>query len=112
MRREDPEQRIEKVARLWLPLRCRCRLGLTTAIGIIAGNQLLPRRCIPTKISNSIILREACLQLLNLCIKSVALRRGRVEHQKLAAIAAERAGRLDGPVEFRALLLHGAAIMI
>ncbi len=97
---EGAEKGLEETALLGR----RGRLRLVAAIGIVTCKELLPRCAISVNIPRTFILREACLHLLNLCIKASALWRRSIEQEELTPVAAERAGPCDGAVEFRALL--------
>jgi hypothetical protein len=105
---KDAEKRFEKT-----PLaRLAGSLDLAPAIGIVARGQLLPRRCIAGGIPASLVLGKVRLHLLNLRVKARALRRRRVEQKELAPVAAKRTRISDRAIEFRALFLRGAAIMV
>jgi hypothetical protein len=81
-------------------------------MGIVARGQLLPHRCIARGIPAALVLGKLRLHLLNLRVKARALRRRGIEQKELAPVAAEPTRISDRAIEFGALFLRSAAIVI
>ena len=105
---KNAEKRFEKPPLAWLA----GSLDLAAAIGVIARGQLLPRRRIAGGIPASLVLGKVRLHLSNLRVEARALRRRRIEQKELAPVAAKRTRGSDRAIEFGALFLGGAAVVV